>query len=191
MSPDGRTTAVPQEAPAASASAARGRAHAFGANLDTDRIIPARYLNRHDPAFLAQHCMEDEDPTFVSRVRPGDFIVAGDNFGCGSSREHAPVAIRAAGVAGVIAASFARIFFRNAINTGLPILESPEAVEGIRSGDALEVDFGAGIIRNLSRGAEYQARPLPPFVLEIVAAGGLIQYVRQKRGQASSGEQAS
>ncbi|MCL5676711.1 MAG: 3-isopropylmalate dehydratase small subunit [Firmicutes bacterium] len=153
--------------------------------MDTDRIIPARYLTRHDPAFLAKHCMEDEDPTFADRVRPGDLIIAGDNFGCGSSREHAPIAIKAVGVAGVIAPTFARIFFRNAINTGLPILECPEVMEGVRTGDQLEVDFGAGTIRNLTSGAQYQARPLPPFVLEIVAAGGLIDHVRQKREEAS------
>ncbi len=163
----------------------RGRAHTFGENIDTDRIIPARYLTRHDPAFLAQHCMEDEDPTFASRVQAGDFIVAGPNFGCGSSREHAPISIKAAGVAGVIAPTFARIFFRNAINTGLPILECPEAVAGIEPGDDLEVDFATGAIRNLTRGVEYQARPLPEFVLEIVAAGGLIPYVRRQLGTAS------
>lgn len=158
----------------------KGRAWKFGRDVDTDAIIPARYLNTSDPAELGKHCMEDADPAFVSKVNPGDLIVAGENFGCGSSREHAPVAIKAAGVSCVIAKSFARIFYRNSINTGLPILESPEAVDGVNEGDEIEVDAGAGAIRNLTTGREYRAEPFPPFIQEIISRGGLIEYVKAK-----------
>ncbi len=161
----------------------RGRAWKYGDNVDTDVIIPARYLATTDPGELARHCLEDLDPSFASAVKSGDFIVAGRNFGCGSSREHAPLAIKAAGVSCVIAGSFARIFFRNAINIGLPILESPEASQDIRSGDELEVDLSRGEIRNLTRGKTYRAKPLPPFIREIVAAGGLMNRLRQKLTQ--------
>ncbi|MCL5291294.1 MAG: 3-isopropylmalate dehydratase small subunit [Actinobacteria bacterium] len=158
----------------------------FGRDIDTDAIIPARYLNTSDPAELGVHCMEDADPAFVKKVKRGDIIVAGENFGCGSSREHAPVAIKAAGVSCVIAKSFARIFYRNAINTGLLILESPEAVDGIREGDEIEVDASAGIVRNLTTGKEYRAEPFPPFIRAIIEHGGLIEYVKARlAGKAS------
>ncbi|MBE3590707.1 MAG: 3-isopropylmalate dehydratase small subunit [Firmicutes bacterium] len=154
------------------------RAWKYGDNVDTDVIIPARYLLTGDPAVLAQHCLENLDPRFVPEHRPGDVIVAGRNFGCGSSREHAPLAIKGAGVACVIAASFARIFFRNAINIGLPVYESPEAAAGIQTGDEVELDEAAGRIRNLTRGESYPFRPLPPFIQEIVRAGGLMARLR-------------
>ena len=157
----------------------RGRAWKFGDNVDTDIIIPARYLTSTDPTELGAHCMTPADPDFPQKVRPGDFVVAGQNFGCGSSREHAPLALRGAGVAAVIAVSFARIFFRNAINIGLPIMECPQA-DAIRTGDELEVDPGSGLIRNLTRGEEYRATPLPPFLREIIEAGGLVPYVRRE-----------
>jgi len=155
----------------------KGRAWKFGADVDTDLIIPARYLNTSDPKELAKHCMEDADPTFASTVSLGDFIVGGNNFGCGSSREHAPIAIKTAGVSCVVAASFARIFYRNAFNLGLPILESPEAAEAVKTGDELEVDLATGKITNLSQGRTYQAQPVPPFMQELLAAGGLMPYV--------------
>jgi 3-isopropylmalate/(R)-2-methylmalate dehydratase small subunit len=158
----------------------KGKVHKYGANVDTDAIIPARCLNVSQPAELARHCMEDIDPDFVSNVGPGDIIVATSNFGCGSSREHAPLAIRAAGVSCVIAASFARIFFRNAINIGLPLLESPEAVANTENGDTLEVDFGSGSIRNMRNGMEFTARPYPEFMAELITAGGLIEYTKQR-----------
>ncbi|MBE3588627.1 MAG: 3-isopropylmalate dehydratase small subunit [Thermoanaerobacteraceae bacterium] len=158
----------------------QGKAWKFGDDIDTDAIIPARYLNTSDPQELAAHCMEDADPTFAARVRPGEIIVAGKNFGCGSSREHAPIAIKAAGVSCVIAASFARIFYRNAFNIGLPIFESPEAAERIREGDQVAVDVESGVITNLTRGEEYRATPVPPFMQEIIAAGGLINYVARR-----------
>lgn len=161
----------------------RGRVWKFGADVDTDAIIPARYLNTSDPAELAKHCMEDADPTFPAKVRPGDIIVAGKNFGCGSSREHAPIAIKAAGVAAVVASSFARIFYRNAFNIGLPIFESPEAAERIEEGDEIEIDLNSGVIRNLTRNEEYRATAIPPFMQELLAAGGLINYVRKKVGK--------
>ena len=160
---------------------ASGIAFKYGDNVDTDVIIPARYLNSSDPAFLASHCMEDIDADFIRRVKKGDIIVAGFNFGCGSSREHAPVAIKAAGVSCVIAKSFARIFFRNAINTGLPILECPGAVDGISSGDTVEVDFGTGIIRNMTTGKEFQSQPFPPFLQGIIAAGGLLNHIAKRK----------
>jgi len=158
----------------------RGRVHKYGADVNTDVIIPARYLNTSDPQELAQHCMEDEDPEFVRRVRPGDIIVAGTNFGCGSSREHAPIAIKAAGVSCVIAKSFARIFYRNAINLALPVLECAEAVDGSESGDELEVDLESGAVRNLTRGTAFQAKPFPDFMLELLQAGGLVEYTRRR-----------
>lgn len=149
----------------------------YGDNIDTDVIIPARYLNTSDHAELASHCMEDIDKTFVSRVQPGDIITAGQNFGCGSSREHAPIAIKASGVSLVIAKSFARIFYRNAINIGLAIVECPEAAEGISEGDKVEADLDNGIIRNLTTGKEYSTAPFPEFVQKIIENGGLIQSI--------------
>ncbi len=157
----------------------QGKVWKFGDNIDTDAIIPARYLNTTDPQELARHCMEDADPEFPRKVRPKDIIVAGKNFGSGSSREHAPLAIKAAGISCVIAASYARIFYRNAFNIGLPILEAPQAVSKIQEGDLLSVDLDKGLIVNLSRGEEYQATPIPPFMQEIIAAGGLINYVKR------------
>jgi len=158
----------------------KGKAWKFGDDVDTDVIIPARYLNTSDPEDLARHCMEDADPEFMSRISRGDMIVAGKNFGCGSSREHAPIAIKHAGLGAVIAESFARIFYRNAFNTGLPILESPEAVRGIQPGDELEVRLDEGLIINRSRGETYQAQPTPPFMKALLEAGGLIPYVRRQ-----------
>ena len=160
----------------------QGRAWKYGANVDTDAIIPARYLNVSDPDQLAGHCMEDLDPTFAGRVQRGDFIVAGPNFGCGSSREHAHITIKAAGVSAVIAESYARIFYRNAINIGLPILVSPEAVQGISSGDRLEVELSTGLIRDLDTGAEFRAQPYPPFMMDIIEAGGLVEKTRRDLG---------
>ncbi len=156
------------------------KTYLFGDNIDTDVIIPARYLDTTDGPTLAAHCMEHVDPTFADTVEPGDIIVAGFNFGCGSSREHAPLAIKAAGVACVVARSFARIFYRNAINIGLPILECPEAVGGTRAGDELRVDLSAGSVENLTTGQTFTAQPLPPFVQEIVAAGGLLARTARK-----------
>ena len=158
----------------------KGKAWKFKDNVDTDLIIPARYLNTSDPAELAKHCMEDADPTWVTKMSAGDFIVGGENFGCGSSREHAPVAIKAAGVPAVIAKSFARIFYRNAINIGLPILESAEAAEEINEGDELELDIKAGTIKNLNSGKIYQAQPFPGFMQNLINAGGLISYIKTK-----------
>ena len=158
----------------------KGRVHKYGANVDTDAIIPARYLNVSEPEELARHCMEDIDTEFVNRVRQGDVIVATTNFGCGSSREHAPLAIKASGVSCVIAGSFARIFFRNAINIGLPLLECKEAVDSTEAGDELEVELASGTIRNLTRGTEFTARPYPEFMSELIAAGGLIEHTRQR-----------
>lgn len=167
---------------------AAGRVFKYGNDIDTDRIIPARYLNTSDPAELARYCLEDEDPSFASRVKPGDFIVAGKNFGCGSSREHAPISIKAAGITAVIAPTFARIFYRNAINTGLPILESPVAAESIRDGDEIQVDLSRGVIHNLTKKEEYQATSFPRFMQDLIAAGGLIEYTRaQIRGASAKG----
>ncbi len=160
----------------------RGTVWKFGADVDTDAIIPARYLNTSDPAELARHCMEDADPEFVNRMRPGDIILADRNFGCGSSREHAPIAIKAAGVACVIAPSFARIFYRNAFNMGLPIFESPDAYAGIEQGDEVEVDADAGVIRNLTRGTGFRAAPIPPFMQQLIEDGGLMAHIA-KRGR--------
>jgi 3-isopropylmalate/(R)-2-methylmalate dehydratase small subunit len=157
-----------------------GKAWRFGNDVDTDLIIPARYLNTSDPDELATHCMEDADPNFAATVQAGEIIAAGKNFGCGSSREHAPIAIKAAGVACVIAASFARIFFRNAINIGLPILESPEASQKISAGDQIEVELDTGKITNLTKNETYQAAAFPPFMQELIQSGGLIEYVRRK-----------
>lgn len=147
----------------------------YGDNVDTDVIIPARYLNTSDEKALAAHCMEDLDPTFTGRVRQGDILIAGQNFGCGSSREHAPIAIKASGISLVIAKSFARIFYRNAINIGLAIVECPEAAEAIREGDAVEADLDSGIIRDLTTGQAFQTEPFPPFIQQIISAGGLVR----------------
>lgn len=156
---------------------AKGKVWKFGDDVDTDAIIPARYLNTSDPAELALHVMEDADPQFPQKVQPGDIIVAGKNFGCGSSREHAPLAIKAAGVQCIIAASFARIFYRNSFNIGLPIFESAEAAAEIDEGDEVSVDISTGEIKNHSTGRTYRAAPVPPFMREIIEAGGLINYV--------------
>lgn len=158
----------------------KGKAWRYGKNVDTDVIIPARYLNQSDPSELAKHSMEDIDSSFAGNVRPGDIIVAEENFGCGSSREHAPIAIKASGVSCVIASSFARIFFRNAINIGLPILESKEAVENIKKGDDVEVDLDTGTITNLTSGSSFTVESFPPFMQEIISKGGLIKYVKDK-----------
>jgi len=155
-----------------------GKVWKYGANVDTDAIIPARYLNLSTPEELARHCMEDVDPEFVQKVQPGDIIVATTNFGCGSSREHAPLAIKGAGGSCVIAKTFARIFYRNAINTGLPILECPAAVEGSETGQTLEVELETGRIHNLDTGQTFQAEPYPEFMMGIIRAGGLIEYTR-------------
>lgn len=158
----------------------KGKAHKFGANIDTDVIIPARYLNVSEANELAKHCMEGIAPDFSGRVSPGDIIVAETNFGCGSSREHAPLAIKAAGISCVVAKSFARIFFRNAINIGLPLLECDTAVDNTNEGDVLEVDLTTGEISNLTSGKKFVARPYPDFMTGIIAAGGLIEYTRRK-----------
>jgi 3-isopropylmalate/(R)-2-methylmalate dehydratase small subunit len=158
----------------------KGTVHKYGANIDTDVIIPARYLNVSEPVELAKHCMEGIDANFTKDVKPGDIIVADNNFGCGSSREHAPVAIKAAGVSCVIAPSFARIFFRNGINIGLPLLESPEAVAGTDNGDILEVDLIGGKIKNITKNREFIAKPYPDFMMGIVNAGGLVEYTKKK-----------
>ncbi len=160
-----------------------GKAWIFGDDIDTDAIIPARYLNTHDPEELARHCMEDADPEFASKVSRGDFIVAGKNFGCGSSREHAPISIKAAGVGGIIAVSFARIFFRNAMNIGLPIWECPEAVQAIQKGDSIKVDVEKGAIELPQKGYTFQATPLPEFIQQLIVNGGLVNYVRLKLGK--------
>lgn len=157
-----------------------GRAWVFGDDVDTDVIIPARRLVSGDAAELGRYCMEDADPEFADKISPGDIIVAGENFGCGSSREHAPLAIRGAGCSCVIAASFARIFFRNAINTGLPIFECPEAIASVREGDEIEVDPAAGVILNRRSGESYPVAPFPPFLQELVRRGGLAPYVRDE-----------
>jgi 3-isopropylmalate/(R)-2-methylmalate dehydratase small subunit len=164
-------------------SALRGRAHRYGDNVDTDVIIPARYLNTMDVAELAGHCMEGLDPEFLQKVKRGDVIVGGENFGCGSSREQAPLAIKGAGVSCVIARSFARIFFRNSINVGLPALVCAEAVEEIEGGDELAVDLASGRIENVTRGTTYRAEPFPEFLQRIIAAGGLVGYTRRRIGK--------
>jgi 3-isopropylmalate/(R)-2-methylmalate dehydratase small subunit len=157
-----------------------GTVHKYGRDVDTDVIIPARYLTTNDPAELAEHCMEDIDAEFVTTVQPGDIIVADENFGCGSSREHAPVAIKASGISVVVAASFARIFYRNAINTGLPIVACPEAAREARAGDRLRVDLVAGTVENLTRGKKYDAEAFPPFMQELIDRGGLMEYVKAR-----------
>lgn len=157
-----------------------GTVYKYGANVDTDVIIPASYLNTSDPSDLAKHCMEGIDKDFVKKMHPGDIIVAEANFGCGSSREHAPLAIKAAGISCVIAKSFARIFFRNAINIGLPILECDEAVEETQYGDILDVELAQGEIKNLTKNKVFQAKPYPEFMLELISAGGLIEHTKKK-----------
>ena len=157
-----------------------GKVFKYGDNVDTDVIIPARYLNAPSPEELAKHCMEDIDASFTAKVQPGDIIVGGANFGCGSSREHAPIAIRACGVRCVIAASFARIFYRNSINIGFPILECPEAAAAIQNGDEVSVDFDSGLIRDETTGAEFRATALPPFIGRIVEDGGLLPYLKAR-----------
>ena len=158
---------------------ATGTVFKYGDNVDTDVIIPARYLNAPTPAELATHCMEDIDATYATRVQKGDIMVGGWNFGCGSSREHAPIAIRAAGVSCVIAKTFARIFYRNAINIGLAILECEAASDGIADGDEVAVDFDTGIITNVTKGETYQAEPFPPFIRDMIAKGGLMASVKE------------
>ena len=160
--------------------AAKGIVFKYGDNVDTDVIIPARYLNSSDPAELAAHCMEDIDKDFMKKVKKGDIIVADKNFGCGSSREHAPIAIKAAGVSCVIAETFARIFYRNAINIGLPIIECPEASKGIDAGDEVTVDFDSGIIKNLTKGTKFKGQAFPEFMQKIIDAEGLVNYINQK-----------
>jgi 3-isopropylmalate/(R)-2-methylmalate dehydratase small subunit len=159
-----------------------GTVHKYGRDVDTDVIIPARYLTTNDPAELAEHCMEDIDAGFVTSVQPGDIIVAHENFGCGSSREHAPVAIKASGISVVVASSFARIFYRNAINTGLPIVVCPEAASEAQAGDRLRVDLAAGTVENLTRGRNYDAEAFPPFMQELIDKGGLLEYVKSRVG---------
>ncbi len=157
-----------------------GKAWKFGDDVDTDAIIPARYLNVSDPFELAAHCMEDIDPDFMKKISKGDIIVADKNFGCGSSREHAPLAIKTAGISCVIAKSFARIFYRNAINIGLPILECEEAASKINEGDQIEIDLSSGIITNLTKKETYKAQPFPEFMQKIISAGGLMNYVMKR-----------
>lgn len=159
----------------------QGKVWRYGDNIDTDVIIPARYLNTFDPTELAKHCMVDIDETFAANVKAGDVMVGGKNFGCGSSREHAPVAIKASGIPVVIAASFARIFYRNGINIGLPLLEIGDDVEKISANDVLKIDTSTGIIENLTTGDTFKAQPLPPFVQGIADAGGLINYIKSKK----------
>ena len=159
---------------------AQGRVHTYGDNVDTDVIIPARYLNTSSHEELAAHCMEDIDKDFVSRVRPGDILVARKNFGCGSSREHAPIAIKASGISCVIASTFARIFYRNAINIGLAILECDEAARDIQAGDEVKVHFDTGLITNLTTGKTYQAEPFPPFIQNIIQKGGLLASIQDR-----------
>ena len=161
---------------------ATGSVFKYGDNVDTDVIIPARYLNITDGYELARHCMEDIDKDFVKNVKKGDIIVANKNFGCGSSREHAPLVIKCAGISCVIAETFARIFYRNAINIGLPIIECPEAAKAISAGDEVEVDFDSGIITNKTTGESYEGQAFPPFMQKIISAGGLIPYLNQKEG---------
>ena len=159
---------------------AKGNVFKYGDNVDTDVIIPARYLNSSEPSELAAHCMEDIDREFIHQVKKGDIIVAEKNFGCGSSREHAPIAIKAAGVSCVIAETFARIFYRNAINIGLPIVECAQAAKEIENGDQVEVDFDSGVIKDLTKGTEYQGQAFPEFMQKIIAAEGLVNYINQK-----------
>jgi 3-isopropylmalate/(R)-2-methylmalate dehydratase small subunit len=157
----------------------KGKVHKFGSNVNTDEIIPARYLNTSDPNELAKHCMEDIDKEFINKKQAGDIIAAQDNFGCGSSREHAPIALKAAGISAVIAASFARIFFRNSINIGLPILESPQAAEYIENGDEIEIDLSSGVIKNITKSESYPFQKYPDFMQKIISAGGLLNYIQK------------
>ena len=157
----------------------KGKTWKFGNNVDTDAIIPARYLNTTSAEELAAHFMEDIDPEFASTVKAGDIVAAGKNFGCGSSREHAPIAMKAAGISCVVAHSFARIFYRNAFNMGLPILECPEGAERIQTGDELEIDLDTGVIENLTRQETYRAQAIPPFMQKLIKAGGLMEYVKE------------
>ena len=159
---------------------AQGRVHKYGDNVDTDVIIPARYLNTSSHAELAAHCMEDIDADFVSKVKEGEIMVAGKNFGCGSSREHAPIAIKASGISCVIASTFARIFYRNALNIGLAILECDEAARDIKDGDEVKVDFDTGVITNVTTGKTYQAQPFPPFIQNIITSGGLLNSIKDR-----------
>lgn len=161
--------------------ALQGFVHRYGDHIDTDVIVPARFLNTTDPAELATHCMEDANDGFIARVKAGDIIVAGENFGCGSSREHAPIAIKAAGVSAVVAKSFARIFFRNAINLGLPILECPEAAADAEAGDEMSIELETGSITNITKGKSYQSSAFPPFLREIIDAGGLVNFVKNSK----------
>lgn len=162
---------------------ALGHVFKYGDNVDTDVIIPARYLNSFDPQELASHAMVDIDPEFAGKVQPGDIIVARKNFGCGSSREHAPLCLKTAGVSCVIADTFARIFYRNAINIGLPIIECPEAAEGIDAGDQVEIDFDSGRIYNRTKGTEFQGQAFPPFMQELISVGGLVNYINSKKNK--------
>ncbi|MBI4709704.1 MAG: 3-isopropylmalate dehydratase small subunit [Nitrospirae bacterium] len=158
----------------------KGRTWKFGDHIDTDAIIPARYLNTSDPKELASHVMEDADKEFPNKVKPGDMITGGANFGCGSSREHAPIAIKAAGLQAVVAKSFARIFYRNAFNIGLPIFESDDAPDKIKQGDVIEIDADKGIIKNITKNEQYTSKPIPPFMQELISAGGLIEWTKKK-----------
>ena len=158
---------------------AKGTVIKYGDNIDTDVIIPARYLNTSLPEELAQHCMEDIDKEFVNKVRPGDIMVGGANFGCGSSREHAPIAIKASGISCVIAESFARIFFRNSLNIGLPIMECPEVAKDIEEGETVSINFDTGVITNESKGRTYQATAFPPFMQDLINSGGLVKYIEE------------
>jgi 3-isopropylmalate/(R)-2-methylmalate dehydratase small subunit len=158
----------------------KGKVHKFGDDINTDEIIPARYLNTSDHQELAKHAMEDADPEFVNKMQPGDFIVAGKNFGCGSSREHAPIALKAAGIAAVIAPSFARIFFRNAFNMGLPIFECPEAAAAIDAGQEISVDLDTGVITDVTTGKKYPSQAIPPFMQQLIADGGLMAFVKKQ-----------
>ena len=160
--------------------AAKGTAFKFGDDVNTDVILPGKYLNLQDPQQLAQHCMESEDPEFVHKAKPGDIMVAGKNFGCGSSREHAPISIKALGISCVIASTFARIFFRSAINISLPIVECDEAARSINQGDEVSVDFDTGLITDHTTGQQWQADPFPPFLQKLIAAGGLVEYSKDK-----------
>ena len=167
---------------------AYGTVHKYGDNVDTDVIIPARYLNTSDPKELAMHCMEDIDSDFIKKVEKGDIIVANKNFGCGSSREHAPIAIKESGVSCVIASTFARIFYRNAINIGLPIIECEEAVKSIDAGDELEIDFTTGVINNKSKNQEYQGEPFPEFMQKIINSNGLVNYIKSEKVKSEEGK---
>jgi 3-isopropylmalate/(R)-2-methylmalate dehydratase small subunit len=167
----------------------KGRVHRYGANVDTDAIIPARYLNVSEPTELAKHCMDGIDLEFVKKVKPGDIIMATTNFGCGSSREHAPLAIKASGISCIIVRSFARIFFRNAINIGLPLLECDEAVDNTKAGDTVEVDLSSGRIKNLTNAKIFTAKPYPDFMAGLISVGGLIEYTKKRlKGRENSSE---